>query len=71
MNKTELKQVIVELNNGEKIRGNLIEVDKINLKMILENVIKDLNGNEEKIDRLEINKSDIKELKLVHFENKN
>ena len=70
MNKTELKQVIVELNNGEKIRGNLIEVDKINLKMILENVIKDLNGNEEIIDRLEINKSDIKELKLVHFENK-
>ena len=29
------------------------------------------NVNEEKIDRLEINKSDIKELKLVHFENKN
>ena len=40
MNKFELKLVIVELNNGDKIRGNLIEVDKINLKMILENAIK-------------------------------
>ena len=39
--------------------------------MILVNIIKDLNGNEEKIVRLEINKSDIKELKLIYFEYNN
>ena len=39
--------------------------------MILVNIIKDLNGNEEKIVRLEINKSDIKVLKLVYFEYNN
>ena len=70
MNKSEEKQVIVELNNGQKVRGTLIQVDKINLKMILENVKQEVNGKEETLDKLEINKSDIKELKLVHFEMK-
>ena len=70
MIKTEEKQVIVELNNGQKVCGTLIKVDKINLKMILENVKKEIDGKEETFDKLEINKSDIKELKLVHFEMK-
>jgi hypothetical protein len=38
--------------------------------MILENVKQEVNGKEETLDKLEINKSDIKELKLVHFEMK-
>ena len=70
MIKTEEKQVIVELNNGQKVSGTLIKVDKINLKMILENVKQEIDGKEETFDKLEINKSDIKELKLVHFEMK-
>ncbi len=70
MIKTEEKQVIVELNNGQKVYGTLIKVDKINLKMILENVKQEIDGKEETFDKLEINKSDIKELKLVHFEMK-
>ena len=70
MNKSEEKQVIVELTNGQKVRGTLVQVDKINLKMILENVKQEVNGKEETIDKLEIKKSDIKELKLVHFEMK-
>ena len=68
MNKTENKQVIVDLFNGDKVLGTLIEVDKINLKMILEKVTRKKNGEEEKLDKLEINKSDIKELKLVNYE---
>ena len=70
MNKSEEKQVIVELTNGQKVRGTLVQVDKINLKMILENVKQEANGKEETLDKLEIKKSDIKELKLVHFEMK-
>ncbi len=70
MIKTEEKQVIVELNNGEKVRGTLINVDKINLKMILENVKQEIDGKKVTKDKLEINKSDIKEIKLVHFEMK-
>ena len=70
MIKTEEKQVIVELNNGEKVRGTLINVDKINLKMILNNVKQEIDGKEVTKDKLEINKSDIKEIKLVHFEMK-
>ena len=68
MNKTENKQVIVDLFNGDKVLGTLIEVDKINLKMILEKVTRKKNGEEEKLDKLEINKSDIKELKLINYE---
>ena len=68
MNKTENKQVIVDLFNGDKVLGTLMEVDKINLKMILEKVTRKKNGEEEKLDKLEINKSDIKELKLVNYE---
>ncbi len=68
MNKTENKQVIVDLFNGDKVLGTLIEVDKINLKMILEKVTRKKNGEEEKLDKIEINKSDIKELKLVNYE---
>ena len=69
MNKAENKQVIVELFNGDKVKGTLIQVDKINLKMILENVIIQRNEKEdEKLDKLEINKSDIKELKLINYE---
>ena len=69
MSKAENKQVIVELFNGDKVKGTLIQVDKINLKMILENVIIQRNEKEdEKLDKLEINKSDIKELKLINYE---
>ena len=69
MSKAENKQVIVELNNGQKVRGTLIQVDKINLKMILENVVIQRNEKEdEKLDKIEINKSDIKELKLINYE---
>ena len=59
MNKSEEKQVIVELTNGQKVRGTLVQVDKINLKMILENVKQEANGKEETLDKLEIKKSDI------------
>ena len=31
MSKAENKQVIVELFNGDKVKGTLIQVDKINL----------------------------------------
>ena len=69
MSKAENKQVIVELFNGDKVKGTLIQVDKINLKMILENVVIQRNEKEdEKLDKIEINKSDIKELKLINYE---
>lgn len=65
--------VIVELKNGNKCEGIISSIDKVNFKMFLNSAKKyftDESGNakEENFDTLEINKEDIKEVKLVQYE---
>jgi hypothetical protein len=65
--------VIVELKNGYKCEGIIASIDKVNFKMYLNSAKKyfsDESGNlkEENFDNLEINKEDIKEVKLVQYE---
>jgi small nuclear ribonucleoprotein (snRNP)-like protein len=65
--------VIVELKNGNKCEGIISNIDKVNFKMYLNSAKKyftDESGSqkEENHDTLEINKEDIKEVKLVQYE---
>jgi hypothetical protein len=68
--------VIIDLKNGNKCEGTLVTIDKINLKIILTDAKKqtlDQEGlliSEESFPNLEINKEDIKEVKLVQYEPK-
>jgi len=66
--------VIVDLKNGSKCEGILANIDKINMKINITNAKRfdesSENPNEEFFETLEINKEDIKEVKLVHYEQK-
>ena len=67
--------VIVDLKNGLKCEGTLSNIDKVNMKINLLNAKKhvpDVSGKiiEESYESLEINKEDIKEVKLVQYEQK-
>ena len=71
MSKPEQKQVIVELQNGDKCEGVLANIDKVNLKIQLTSA-KKTSGTEptkvESFESLEISKADIKEIKVIQFE---
>lgn len=71
MSKPEQKQVIVELQNGDKCEGVLANIDKVNLKILLVNAKKTPSSDPSKpesFEKLEINKGDIKEIKVIQFE---
>lgn len=71
MSKPEQKQVIVELQNGDKCEGVLANIDKFNLKILLVNAKKTPSSDptkSESYEKLEINKGDIKEIKVIQFE---
>ena len=71
MSKPEQKQVIVELQNGDKCEGVLANIDKVNLKILLVNAKKTPASDPtkpESFEKLEINKGDIKEIKVIQFE---
>lgn len=71
MSKPEQKQVIVELQNGDKCEGVLANIDKVNLKILLVNAKKTPSrdpSKPESFEKLEINKGDIKEIKVIQFE---
>lgn len=71
MSKTEPKQVICELKNGDKVEGILSIIDKQNLKIKLTSAKKTTAENPSKtetFEELELNKDEIKELKLIQFE---
>ena len=60
------KFVLLLLNDGCKVEGVLIRIDKEKLVILLEKgKFIDANGNEETFDRREIAKGDIKEIRLV------
>jgi hypothetical protein len=72
---SQSQYVIIDLKSGLKCEGTLANIDKVNLKINLLNAkryTKDENGDlkEENFEALEINKEDIKEIKLVQFEPK-
>ena len=73
MSKPEQKQVIVELQNGDKCEGVLANIDKVNLKIQL-TAAKKTSGTAptkvESFETLEISKADIKEIKVIQFEAK-
>lgn len=71
------KHFVVELNSGEKCDGILVNIDKLNYKIQLKNVKKysvKIEGNEDKnpeeFEILNIDKSEIKEVQLIQFEQK-
>ena len=71
MSKPEQKQVIVELQNWDKCEGVLANIDKVNLKILLVNAKKTPSSDptkSENFEKLEINKGDIKEIKVIQFE---
>lgn len=73
MSKQEQKQVIVELKDGDKCEGELVNIDKVNLKIKLANVKKTPASDPSKpeiLETLEINKNDIKEIKVIQYEEK-
>ena len=73
MSKVEDKQVVCELKDGGHVEGVLVNIDKINLKIMLSKVKKSHKENPQDVqhfDNLEINKDDIKELKLIQYEAK-
>ena len=71
MSKPEQKQVIVELQNGDKCEGVLANIDKVNLKIQLTTAKKTSGTDPSKVESfesLEISKADIKEIKVIQFE---
>lgn len=60
------KYVILLLNDGSKVEGNLIRIDKENLKIVLENGRKTpLEGDVSSFEKAEVSKADIKEVRMV------
>lgn len=60
------KYVILLLNDGSKVEGNLIRIDKENLKIVLENGRKSpVDGEISTFEKAEVSKSDIKEVRMV------
>ena len=73
MSKPEEKQVVCELKDGGHVEGTLVNIDKVNLKILLSKVKKSSKEDPQKFETyetLEINKDDIKELKLIQYEAK-
>ena len=73
MSKPEEKQVVCELKDGGHVEGTLVNIDKVNLKIFLSKVKKASKEDPQKFETyetLEINKDEIKELKLIHYEAK-
>ena len=67
------QQVIIELKNGTKCEGVLVNIDKERMLIKLSNakrisVSEDWKSNEESFPQLEIAKEDIKEVKIFQFE---
>lgn len=65
-NTTKERLILLLLNNGSKVEGVLIKIDKENLKMILEKakLIKE-GAQDELFDRIEVSKKDIKEIRVL------
>jgi hypothetical protein len=66
--------VILDLKNGFKCEGNLVTIDKVNFKVVLSNAKKyiteeDGTLKEENFPNLEVPKDEIKEVKLVQYDN--
>ena len=73
MSKPEEKQVVCELKDGGHVEGTLVNIDKVNLKIFLSKVKKASKEDPQKYETyetLEINKDEIKELKLIQYEAK-
>ena len=73
MSKPEEKQVVCELKDGGHVEGTLVNIDKVNLKILLSKAKKSSKEDPQKFETyetLEINKDDIKELKLIQYEAK-
>jgi hypothetical protein len=66
--------VIIDLKNGDQCEGSLVNIDKVNFKIILSDVKKSTTiegiAKQENFANLEINKEDIKEVKIVQYEQK-
>jgi hypothetical protein len=65
--------VILDLKNGFKCEGTLVTIDKVNFKIVLTNAKKyvteeDGTMKEENFPNLEIPKDEIKEVKIVQYE---
>ena len=59
------------MQNGDKCEGVLANIDKVNLKILLVNAKKTPSSDpakSESYEKLEINKGDIKEIKVIQFE---
>lgn len=69
------QNVIIELKNGNKCEGILVNIDKERMVINLKNakritLLENGSQNEESFPSLEISKEDIKEVKIVQFEPK-
>merc|ERR1712151_1401328 len=69
------QNVIIELKNGNKCEGILVNIDKERMVINLSNakritILDDGSKKEESFPKLEISKEDIKEVKIVQFEPK-
>lgn len=69
------QNVIIDLKNGNKCEGILVNIDKERMVINLSNakritIKEDGSTNEESFPKLEISKEDIKEVKIVQFEAK-
>lgn len=68
----QTKHIIVDLKNGDKVEGILVNIDKVNFIMSMircKKTTTDDNQTKETLhDALEINKEDIKEVKIVQVE---
>ena len=72
---TSNQNVIIDLKNGNKCEGILVNIDKERMLINLSNakritIAEDGSTKEESFPKLEISKEDIKEVKIVQFEAK-
>ena len=69
MSSQDDKYIIVITKDDIKYSGKLEIVDKVNSKLILSKVTKSIQGIEESIDKIEIPRNDIKELRTPELSN--